>query len=378
MLKRSNNRSLRKRQKRGLRFWRQLDRLFGVPLLWTLGKLRRPRPMPADVRRVVILQTAAIGDTILMSQGIRRLRKTLPNARIVLALGRDNRAVAEVLPRSDEVVLMDVFSPIAALQALRALKPDVLIDYGTWPRINALLTALAGARFTVGFKTPKQGRHFAYDYSAEHSFQRHEVENQRALLGFLGGTTDWDLSLEIPDSIAFSPPLPPQSFVVFHAWASGTRKRLKEWPAEYWRELGVCVADKSLGIVLTGGPGDASDTDSLAQLVRAHIGSVPVIPVAGSYSLAQTACLLRTAKAVVSVNTGIMHLAALLGVPTIGLSGPSDPARWGPYGPQGVSLVPNQGSYGYLKLGFEYPPGGKPCLQYLLPAQVIAALSRWL
>jgi ADP-heptose:LPS heptosyltransferase len=378
MLKKLNGRSLRERQKRGLRFWRQLDRLIGVPLLWTLGKLRRPHSIPADIRRVVILQTAAIGDTILMSQGIRRLRKVLPNAHIVLALGRDNRAVAEVLPRSDEVVLIDVFAPIAALQALRALKPDVLIDYGTWPRINAVLTALAGARFTVGFKTPNQGRHFAYDYYAEHSLERHEVENQRELLGFLGATTDWDLSLEIPDSIVFRPPLPPESFVVFHAWASGTRKRLKEWPAEYWRELGVCVADKTSGIVLTGGPADASDTESLAQLVRTHVHNVPVIPVAGCYSLSQTACLLRTAKAVVSVNTGIMHLAALLGVPTIGLSGPSDPARWGPYGPQAVSLVPNQGTYGYLKLGFEYPPGGKPCLQYLWPAQVIAALSRWL
>jgi len=378
MLKRLNGHSLRKRQTRGLRFRRQLDRLFGVPLLWTLGKLRRPRSMPADIHRVVILQTAAIGDTILMSQGIRRLRKALPEAQIVLALGRDNRAVAEVLPRSDKVVLIDVLSPIAALDSLRALKPDVLIDYGTWPRINALLTALAGARFTVGFKTPKQGRHFAYDYSAEHSFHHHEVENQRALLGFLGATTDWDLSLEIPDSTAFSPPLAPQSFVVFHAWASGTRKRLKEWPAEYWRELGVWIADRAFGIVLTGGPGDASDTDSLADLVRTYIRNVPVISVAGSYSLAETACLLRTAKAVVSVNTGIMHLAALLGVPTIGLSGPSDPARWGPYGPQAVSLVPNQGSYGYLKLGFEFPPGGKPCLQYLSPAQVIAALLRWL
>jgi ADP-heptose:LPS heptosyltransferase len=334
--------------------------------------------MPAEIRRIVILQTAAIGDTLLMSQGIRRLRKAFPNAQIVLALGPDNRAVADLLPRSDEVVLIDVLSPIAALQALRALKPDVLIDYGTWPRINAVLTALAGARFTAGFKTPKQDRHFAYDYSAEHSSQIHEVENQRALLGFLGATTDWDLSLEIPDSTTFNPPLPPQSFVVFHAWASGTRKRLKEWPREYWRELGVWIADKTLGIVLTGGPGDASDTDRLAELVRAHIHNVPVISVAGSYSLAQTACLLRTAKAVVSVNTGIMHLAALLGAPTVGLSGPSDPARWGPYGPQAVSLLPSQGTYGYLKLGFEYPPGGKPCLQYLSPAQVTAALSRWL
>jgi hypothetical protein len=131
---------MRKHQKRGLRFRRQLDRLFGVPLLWTLGKLRRPRSLPAEIHRVVILQTAAIGDTILMSQGIRRLRKVLPHAQIVLVLGRDNRAVAELLPRSDKVVLIDVLSPIAALQALRALKPDVLIDYGTWPRINAVLT----------------------------------------------------------------------------------------------------------------------------------------------------------------------------------------------------------------------------------------------
>ena len=369
---------MQKHQKRGLRFRRQLDRLFGVPLLWTLGKLRRPRPLPAKIHRVVILQTAAIGDTILMSQGIRRLRKVLPQAQIVLVLGRDNRAVAELLPRSDEVVLIDVLSPIAALQALRALKPDVLVDYGTWPRINAVLTALAGARFTAGFKTPKQGRHFAYDYSAEHSSQFHEVENQRALLGFLGATTDWDLSLEIPDSAAFRPPLPPQSFVVFHAWASGTKKRLKEWPREYWKELGVWIADRTLGIVLTGGQGDGSDADRLLELVQAHIRNVPVISVAGSYSLVQTARLLRTAKAVVSVNTGIMHLSALLGVPTIGLSGPSDPVRWGPYGPEVVSLFPNQGTYAYLKLGFEYPPAVEPCLQYLSPAQVTAALSKWL
>jgi heptosyltransferase-3 len=369
---------MQKRQKRGLRFRRQLDRLCGVPVLWILGKLRRPRSMPAKIRRVVILQTAAIGDTLLMSQGVRRLRKVLPAAQIVLVLGRDNQAVAELLPRTDEVVLIDILSPIAALRTLRALKPDVLIDYGTWPRINAVLSVLAGARFTVGFKTPNQDRHFAYDYSAEHSSQFHEVENQRALLGFLGATTEWDLSLEIQDSTAFNPPLPPQSYVVFHAWASGTRKRLKEWPGEYWKELGVWIAEKTLGIVLTGGPGDASDTDSLLKLLRAHVHNVPIISAAGSYSLPQTAFLLRAAKAVVSVNTGIMHLAALLGVPTIGLNGPSDPARWGPYGPRAVSLLPSQGAYAYLKLGFEYPPAVEPCLQYLWPAQVTAALSRWL
>jgi hypothetical protein len=56
-LKRGN--SMQKPQKRGVKFRRQLDRLLDVPLLWALGKLRRPRSMPAEIRRVVILQTAA-------------------------------------------------------------------------------------------------------------------------------------------------------------------------------------------------------------------------------------------------------------------------------------------------------------------------------
>ncbi len=367
-----------KTQKRGLGFRRQLDRFLGVPLLWALGRLRQPRAMPNEIHRIVILQTAAIGDTLLMGQAIRRLRESLPDARIILALGRDNRAAAELLPKSDEVVLIDPLSPIQALRTLRALRPDVLIDYGTWPRMNALLTTLAGARFTVGFKTPNQDRHFAYDCSAEHSAERHEVENQRALLGFLGSHNEWDLSLQIPDASDYHPPLPSQSFVVFHAWASGSGKRLKEWPLEYWKELGICIAEKVSGIILTGSPRDASDTNSLADSVRSHIPDVAVISVAGSYSLAQTACLLQSARAVVSVNTGIMHLAALLGVPTVGLHGPTNPARWGPYGPQTVSLLPDQGEYAYLNLGFEFPPAARPCLQYLSPAKVAAALARWL
>jgi ADP-heptose:LPS heptosyltransferase len=369
---------MRKSQKRGLGFRRRLDRFVGVPLLWLLGKLHHPRTLPEEIRHIVILQTAAIGDTLLMSQAVRRLRQALPDARIILALGRDNRAVAELLPRTDEVVLIDPLAPIQALRTLRALKPDLLIDYGTWPRLNALLTTLAGARFTAGFKTPNQDRHFAYDYFAEHSAKRHEVENQRALLGFLGSTNEWDLSLEVPDAAGFKPPLPAQSFVVFHPWASGSGKRLKEWPAEYWKELGIYIAEKVSGIILTGGPRDASDTNGLADFLRMHISTILVISVAGSYSLAQTACLLRAARAVVSVNTGIMHLAALLGAPTIGLHGPTDPARWGPYGPQTVSLLPNEGAYGYLNLGFEFPPAAQPCLQYLSPAKVAAAVSRWL
>jgi heptosyltransferase-3 len=367
-----------KAPKRGVAWRREIDRLLGVPALWTLGRFRRRRVLSGEVRRVVFLQTAAIGDTLLMGQSIRKLREAFPQAKLILALGRDNRVAAELLPPCDRVIVINVLSPWSAFRQLRDLKPDILIDYGVWPRMNALLSVLAGATFTAGFNTPAQSRHHAYDYAALHSPDRHEIENHRALLGFLNGPSKWDLSLEIPKTAEIDPPLPAHSYVVFHAWASGTGKRLKEWPSEHWRDLARSLVRKVSGIVLTGGPSDAADTERLADSVRAHVAELPVLSVAGAYSLTQTAVLLRLAKAVVSVNTGVMHLAALLGVPTVGLHGPTDPKRWGPFGENVVSLVPGQGVHSYLHLGFEFPRTAEPCLHHLLPGQVVAALSRWI
>ncbi len=70
-----------------------------------------------------------------------------------------------------------------------------------------------------------------------------------------------------------------------------------------------------------------------------------------------------------------MHLGALVGAPTIGLHGATNPQRWGPVGPRCISLVPHKGEFGYLNLGFEYPPGAQTAMQWLPVEDVIKALD---
>ena len=80
------------------------------------------------------------------------------------------------------------------------------------------------------------------------------------------------------------------------------------------------------------------------------------------------------ATAVVSVNTGTMHLAALAGAPTVGLHGPTNPLRWGPVGRHVRALLPHKGPYAYLNLGFEYPRPHTSCLDSLPVEDVVDAL----
>ena len=82
--------------------------------------------------------------------------------------------------------------------------------------------------------------------------------------------------------------------------------------------------------VLTGGRNDIDKSAFLAG--ELGNGGVQVTDLAGTCSLAQTAALIQRADAVVSVNTGIMHMAAALGTPVVGLDGPTSSLRWGTRG----------------------------------------------
>jgi heptosyltransferase-3 len=64
--------------------------------------------------------------------------------------------------------------------------------------------------------------------------------------------------------------------------------------------------------------------------------------------------VLKSAELVVSVNTGIMHLAAIVGAPTIALNGPTATHRWGPVGPRVAVVEPQGGGGGFLHFGFEF------------------------
>lgn len=242
-------------------------------------------------------------------------------------VGGSNYEVACLLKGPDEVVNLPLSDPIRTIRMLRERKVDLLCDFGPRPRINALYTLFSGARFTVGFRTEGQYRHYAYDFVVDHSATVHELENQRNLVRGLGID-----STSLPIIAADGPlaaGLRPKTYVVFHAWSGGYKGHLKEWPVPHWVDLTRRVAQLGLGIVLTGAPYDATRAEDLrARFPRTWQENV--VNLAGKISLSQTCKVLRDAAAVVSVNTGIMHLAAAVGGAVLALNGPEPARRWGP------------------------------------------------
>jgi ADP-heptose:LPS heptosyltransferase len=88
--------------------------------------------------------------------------------------------------------------------------------------------------------------------------------------------------------------------------------------------------------------------------------------------------LIRGADLVVSVNTGIMHLAAIAGAPTVSLNGPNSDRRWGPRGANVFSLESPKCGCGYLNLGFEHDDGPADCMEATTVEHVLAAVSELL
>ncbi len=325
---------------------RFLDRYVGIPLVMLLGMLsRKRRSVPESIRTICLFKEVSIGDTILLAGPLRDLRKAFPQARILLFAGPSNLAAARMLPCVDEVVLVPVTSPMKGIREIRKHKIDVWLDFGQWERINSVFAWLSKARFKVGFRTQGQFRHFTYDRAVPHRADQHEVDNYRDIIRAIGINASEPTRI---DPSKLSSPVQGR-FVVFHAWPSGMKSHLREWSSDKWVELAGKVQDCGFTVVLTGSSADAPRTAELERQIGGN-----VVNRAGLDNLEALRSLLGKATAVVSVNTGVMHLAAALGTPTIALNGPTSELRWGPHGPFAcsVSVPPPLG--GYLNLGFEY------------------------
>ena len=343
--------------KRGNPLLKPLDRA-GIPIVWLLGLLPSRR-MPAQPRRIGFLRTAAVGDTLLLSGVLRDVRAAYPEADLVLFTGRENAQAGSLsVARIGRLVVLPLSRPHAAIAALRRERLDVLVDTGAWPRFDAFLAALSGARYRVGFRTARQYRHYAYDASVHHDSNVHEIENFRAL-GRAIGTTAATIPSIACDGLPHIPETPRRPFVVFHPWAGGYRGEIREWPEERWIELARRLAPNFESFLITGAPSQAGRTAKLVDRLHAH-----GLRAAGStHTVRDVASILAQSDLVVGVNTSIPHLGALLGVPAVVLDGPTGPMRWGLIGPKVASVTSVLPGCGFLDLGFEYAGHRTDCMQ---------------
>jgi heptosyltransferase I len=361
---------------RGSHILRKLDKYVGVPLIFCLGVMRRRQQFPETIGRIALLNTAAIGDTILMSAPLADLRSAYRNAEIFLLVGPSNYDAACLLSAADSVIKLPVFDPFSAIREIRKLKLDLLLDFGPWARLNAILTAFSQAKFSAGFRTARQYRHYSYDLAVDHLADSHELDNYRRLVSELDlacghrPRIDIEQILSSPDQTMVSP------YLVFHLWPGGTGCKLKQWPVERWVRLAEHFVDSGYRILLTGAQSQNSANDEVIkaisaarrQFVHNHAG----------LSLSATAALLLSARLVVSVDTGVMHMAAALQVPLVALMGPACRRRWGPISASASVLESPLSGCGYLNLGFEIPRNPPKCMEAIAFDTVVTECNQLL
>jgi len=116
-------------------------------------------------------------------------------------------------------------------------------------------------------------------------------------------------------------------YVVLHP---GSGSRRKNWPAQEWIEV-IKAVGRGRDVVVTEGPADG---DPVASLVSKWPDAIAPPQIVRPPSLETLVSIIAGAALYLGNDSGVTHLAAAFGVPTVAVFGPTDPAVWRPRGPQ--------------------------------------------
>jgi heptosyltransferase I len=218
-------------------------------------------------------------------------------------------------------------------RAVRARSYDEVIDTQGLLRSAVVARLAHGRRHGYDASSIREPA-AAWFYDVKHRVARdlHAITRNRTLAGLaLGytpdGSTDFGLSRNAIRQTSAAP-----YGILFHA----TARAEKEWPEAAWIALGRVLAARGGSLLLPWGT-EAEHARSkriAAQLANAHVPE--------RQPLDRMAALVAGASFVIGVDTGLIHLAAALGVPLVAIFTASEPGLTGPMGPGPIAVVGGQ------------------------------------
>jgi len=334
-------------------------------------------------RRILITRMRFIGDVVLTTPAIRSVRSAYPDGYIAYMGEKSAVSLLQGNPFLDEILPYDygrpsIFEQARMALALRKRRFDLVIDLFGNPR-SALIARLSGARVRVGPERRGRGRLYTIQV-ADDGLPKTAVEfHNRSIAAagippvasapeiFLSGDERRDARAYLRWSLGEG--APEGKIVGIHPGATWPAKR---WLPERFAELADLVRAKlAAAVVLVGGPADRDAVNAVRSRSVTAPSALNVLP------LRQLAAVISCFSAFVANDAGPMHIAAALGVPTIGLFGPGEENIWFPY----------DASHGHAALRRDVPchpchldfcnrtgDGYMECMKLLTVDEVLAAL----
>ncbi|HZQ69485.1 MAG TPA: glycosyltransferase family 9 protein [Terriglobales bacterium] len=324
--------------------------------------MQPPAANPALVRqpeRILIVRLSAMGDIIHTLPAAAALRQAFPDATIGWAV---EERWAELLctircprsgPRTPQRPLVDrihlansarwrsapfsnhTWEQIAAgLSDLRSIRYQVAVDLQGAIR-SAILARWSGAPTIYGFSQPRENVASMFYTRPVSARGTHIIEQNLHLASVVTGQPlpmprvqyPFDNNVETECARRLSE----RNIDRFVILNPGAGWGAKQWPPDRFGSVAAQLAQHGFKSLINFGPGE----EELVKAVESSsAGAAQVL----SCSITELIAVTRRASLFIGGDTGPLHLAASLGVPVVGIYGPTNPARNGPYGTRSIVL----------------------------------------
>ncbi len=331
-------------------------------------------------RRVLVIQTAFLGDLVLTTPLLSAVNRSWPKAEIFVLAHKTYAGVLHGQPMLSGIRNYDKHGAEGSLRGMASVIRDLRAwrcDLALLPHRSfrsGLIAWLAGIPLRVGFEgTP--GSMF-YTHRVFRNPTAHERRRNLALLEAFGIEPAPHRPILFPgsddqgevDQWLKANRLPAANPI---ALAPGSVWTTKRWPAEYWRQLAAGLVQRGAGpVVLIGGRGDRQ----LAEAVAEKSGN-GVFSAAGRLSLLASGALIGRSRLLITGDTAPLHLAQAFDTMTLAIFGPTVPEfGFGPTGDDdrviGMDLACRPCA---IHGGSQCPLGHHDCMKKLPPSLVLHA-----
>ena len=285
------------------------------------------------MNKLLIVRLGSLGDLIHAVPAAAALRKAFPQATIDWLVDVRHRDLLDLVPILNRRIVVNTSSAgslSSALGDLRRERYDVALDLQGLLK-SSILARLSGASRVIGFPADllrEKAARFFYTETAGDTAP-HVIDKNLSVLKAVGvrmPDVEFPLEDRNPGAAAEARSLlgiaAGEKFAMLNPGAAWPNKR---WPPVYFAEVSRALAKRGLRSLVLWGPGE----EQIAHAVVA--ASDNTAAVSPATSVADLISLTKAAALMISGDTGPLHIAGAVGTPLVGIFGPTDPQRNGPW-----------------------------------------------